>query len=528
MITGPDAFAAGTEASWAAARSSLFTDLYQLLMVQLYHRRGLADRTAQFDYFFRSNPDYGTHQAGFSVTVGHGPLWQWMRAVRFDEPAIAALAELRDPKGNHRFSPEFLEWLGATDHFAALQIKGIEEGRVVHPHVPVLTVTGPLAAAQLLETPLLNFLNYPSLIATKAARIARVAQGSPVLEFGMRRGPALGAGEAVRGALIGGCASTSDVEAAVVAGIEPAGTHGHSLVQAYLATSPSAAEGELEAFRAFADLYPDACLLLVDTIDTLRSGIPHAITVFRELRERGHEPVGIRLDSGDLAYLAVRAAEQLDAVGFETVSIVLSGDLDELTIWQIQTQIDEDAPRFGIAPEALKRRLVYGVGTRLITSHGDPSFNGVYKLVGLEDETGEMVPAVKLSENPAKVPIPGPKQVWRLYDTRGVAVVDLVAAPDEDPLATELVVTHHPYIDGMVSSIERSQIMSAEPLLGPLDTCGSETLGELRVRCRADIERLDPGVRRLVNPHVYHVSLSEQIWQRQQATIARARSGSKT
>ncbi|MEZ5255691.1 MAG: nicotinate phosphoribosyltransferase [Ilumatobacteraceae bacterium] len=368
-------------------------------MAQLYHRRGIVERAAQFDYSFRSNPDYGTHQAGFSVMVGHGPLLAWMQATRFDDATLEDLAGLHDPTGRPRFDQDFLDWLAGVDLAGSLRLTGLAEGRVGHPNVPLITVEGPLAAAQLLETPLLNICNYPSLIATKAARVVRVAQGSAVLEFGMRRGPGTGVTEAIRGALVAGCTSTSDVEAALGLGVDPAGTHAHSMVQAFMALGG----GELEAFRAFAELYPDACLLLIDTIDTLRSGLPNAITVFRELREQGHEGRGIRLDSGDLAYLAVRCAVALDEAGFPEVSIVFSGDLDELTIWQILTQIGEEAPRFGVDPERIRRRLVYGVGTRLITSDGAPSFSSVYKLVALADEHGEMQPAVKLSENPAKI-----------------------------------------------------------------------------------------------------------------------------
>ena len=328
---------------WATTRGPLFTDMYELAMAQVYVTQGISERQAQFDYFFRSTPDYGTHQAGFCVSAGLGPFLDWLDSLEFTDAHVEALAAMRSPTGTPVFQPAFLDWLAATGRFDGIEVCAVAEGRVVHPHVPVISVIGPLAVCQLLETSLLNHMNYPTLIATKAARVVSSARGGRVLEFGMRRGPATGVNEGIRAALIGGCVSTSNVEAAIALGRQPIGTHAHALVQAYMALG----DGEIGAFRAMAETAPDECILLVDTVDTLGSGVPNAITVFDELRAAGHEPVGVRLDSGDLAYLAVQTAKLLDDAGYPDASIVLSSDLDELNIWQILTQIGDDAERLG-------------------------------------------------------------------------------------------------------------------------------------------------------------------------------------
>jgi len=499
----------------------LFTDQYQLTMAQLYFRRDMHEQPAQFDYFYRTNPDYGRHQAGYGVTVGLDGLLDWMGDARFGPDELDRL-RLRTSSGGERlFAEDFLEWLAINGDFGGIELDAVPEGRIVHPHLPIVVARGPLAMAQILESSLLNQLNYPSLVATKASRIAESASG-PVLEFGMRRGPGRGANAGARAALIGGCDFTSNVGISHEVGVDPQGTHAHSMVQAFMALGL----GELEAFRAFAEVYPDNCILLVDTVDTLGSGIPNAITVFEALRDAGHDPAGVRLDSGDLAYLAVQAARRLDDAGFADVPIVLSGDLDELAIWQILSQIDDEAPRYGLDPDEVKRRLVYGVGTRLITSHGHGALDGVYKLVAME-EKGAWVPSIKVSETPAKVPIPGPNSVWRLYDERGIATVDVIAAADEHPLADEEITLHHPYLDGVTRTVRRSEISQAESLLEPAWRRGARVgptpvIDELRARRRADLDRLDIGVRRLVNPHVYHVSLTSRLKQLQHDLVAAA------
>ncbi len=502
----------------------LFTDQYQLTMAQVYWKQGLQDRPALFDYFFRRYPDYGRHQAGYAVTAGLGWLLDWIDATRVTGRDLELLAGQTDRTGKPRFDQGFLDWLEAMGDFSSLTIRAVPEGRVVHAHAPISIVEGPLGIAQILETSLLNHLNYQTLIATKASRVSETARGEPVLEFGLRRGPDTGANAGSRAALIGGANASSNVGASHHLGSEPAGTHAHSLVQLFMALG----EGEVGAFRAYAEVFPDETVLLVDTIDTLDSGVPNAITVFNELRAAGHEPVGIRLDSGDLAHLAVRAAAMLDEAGFPGARIVLSSDLDELAMWQIQSQISEEAPRYGVDADRLLDRLVYGVGTRLVTSHGDSALGGVYKLVAIED-TGEWIPAIKISDTPEKMPIPGDKGVWRIYDARGLATADVVSASGEDLSTVDKLELYHPHREGVMRRLDDP--ISAEELLVPvyvegkrLD--GSPSLEAMQAWRTADLARLDPGVRRLVNPHVYHVSLTAGVKDLQRELVARARAES--
>ncbi|HHH41861.1 MAG TPA: nicotinate phosphoribosyltransferase, partial [Chloroflexi bacterium] len=488
------------------AEGILFTDQYQLTMAQLYYRLGLHEKRVQFDHFFRRYPDYGAHQAGYCINAGLAWLLDWMRTARFGDEEIAYLRSQTGRAGTPLFDDDFLAWLRDHGSFEAITLHAIPEGRVVHPHVPLTVVQGPLAMAQVLETPLLNHLNYQTLIATKAARIRESGRGRLLLEFGLRRAHDKGANAGARAALIGGADFTSNVGISHVLGYPPKGTHAHSMVQLFIALGM----GELEAFRAYADVYPDDCLLLVDTINTLESGLPNAIRVFQELRRKGHEPVGIRLDSGDLAYLSIQAARMLDEAGFPNTVIVLSNDLDELVIWQIATQIREEAPRYGVDPDRLLGRLVYGVGTRLITSWGQPALGGVYKLVAVQ-EGGTWKPAIKVSESAEKTPNPAHKRVWRLYDRRGKATADLLSLDDEDPRRMDPIVLRHPSDHTKHRTLRQEEIAEIEPLLVPVLEEGRlvyelPSLEAIRRQRQADVERLDPGVRRLVNPHVYHVS----------------------
>jgi nicotinate phosphoribosyltransferase len=267
-------------------------------------------------------------------------------------------------------------------------------------------------------------------------------------------------------------------------------------------------------------------MLLVDTVNTLESGIPNAIRVFEELRRKGHQPVGVRLDSGDLAYLSIQAAKMLNDAGFADCSIVLSGDLDELVIWQILTQISAEAPRYGVDADHLINRLVYGVGTRLITSWGEPALGGVYKLVAVR-ENGTWDSAIKISDTPAKVPNPGMKRVWRLYDQRGKATADLLCGVDEDPTTSDTIVLRHPSDHTKFRIVPRSELSAMEELHVEVMREGKVViewppLAELRQRRLDDVERLDPGIRRLVNPHIYHVSLTQSLWDLKQHLIAEA------
>ncbi|MGH8912158.1 MAG: hypothetical protein ACRDVD_06570 [Acidimicrobiia bacterium] len=294
------------------------------------------------------------------------------------------------------------------------------------------------------------------------------------------------------------------------------------MVQVFMALG----HGEIGAFRAYADVYPDQCLLLVDTVDTIESGVPNAITVFEELRSKGHRPAGIRLDSGDLAHLAVRSAKLLDDAGFDDVSIVLSSGLDELTIWQILNQIMVEAPRFGVEPDLVVGRLVYGVGTKMATSEGDPSLDGVYKLVSIKSED-EWMPAIKLSDTPAKVINPGRKQVLRLYDRRGSATADVLVQDGEE--LGDAVTLYNPTEPGVMRRLAAGDISGRESLLETVDPWvvvdEREAIDAARVRRQLDLDRLDAGVRRVVNPHVYHVSLSQQSHDLKQSLIEKMRAG---
>lgn len=490
----------------------LSTDVYQLTMAQLYLRAGLHERTVRFEHFYRSNPDYGTHQAGFCVAAGLAPFAGWMAGVRATPEDVEALRGHRSSTGSPLFGEDFLRWVADVD-FAPLRLDAVAEGRVVHPGTPITVVEGPLALAQLIETPLLNRLNFPTLIATKAARVVEAAQGRPVIEFGMRRAPAEGADSGSRAAIVGGAVSTSNAAVGYELGLDPAGTHAHSMVQLFMALG----EGEEGAFAHYAETYPDDCLLLVDTIDTLGSGVPNAITTFERLRRAGHEPIGIRLDSGDLAYLAVQSACMLDRAGFERASIVLSSQLDEITVWQIMSQIVTEARRAGVDADRVIGRLVLGVGSRLASSHGDPTLDGVYKLVGVRDGEGTWVPAVKRSDTPAKVLNPGRKRLWRLYDHEGTATADVVSTDAEVLEPGSALTLHHHALPDVGRVVPAERWSRAEELLATVVDGGEVVVDDLDdleaigLRRQADLDALDPGVRRLVNPHEYHVSITPAV-----------------
>ncbi len=502
------------------AEGILYTDQYQLTMAQLYYRMGLHERVAQFDHFFRSYPDYGEHKAGYCVNAGLEWLFDWIDQAHFRKDDIESLRIQRDSAGNQIFADDFLEWLHNEASFNRLSIQAIPEGRVVHPNVPLTVVHGPLAIAQILETSLLNHLNYQTLIATKASRIHNAGRGNLLLEFGLRRAPETGANAGgARAALIGGADFTSNVGISHVLGFPAKGTHAHSMVQVFIALGGS----ELDAFQAYADVYPDDCLLLVDTVNTLESGIPNAIKVFEVLRRKGHKPVGIRLDSGDLAYLSIHAAKMLNDAGFPDTSIVLSNQLDELVIWQILAQIEHEAPRYGVDPDELANRLIYGVGTNLITSSGDPALDGVYKLVAVQ-QNNNWVPAIKVSENPIKIPNPGHKHVWRVYDERGIATADLLSMEDENFQEHDEIILHHPYEHQSFRVLNKETISEIEPLLVDIMIDGEilydwPTIDEMREARKNDLERLDTGVKRIINPHIYHVSLSEKLWNLKQKLL---------
>ena len=462
---------------------------------------------------------------GYCINAGLGWLLDWILEVHFRDSDIDYLRSQTGSTGQRLFGDDFLGWLKNNGNFSGITMQAIPEGRVVHPHVPITVIQGPLAMAQILETPLLNHLNYQTLIATKASRIHEAGRGQLLLEFGMRRAQGTAANAGARAALIGGADFSSNVGISHVLGYQPKGTHAHSMVQIFMVLG----EGELGAFRAYADIYPDDCLLLVDTIDTLESGIPNAIKVFDELKKKGHKPVGIRLDSGDLAYLSIQAARMMNRAGFEDTKIVLSNQLDELVIWQIITQIRREAPRYGIEPDHLIGRLMYGVGTRLITSQGDSALDGVYKLAAV-CQNGRWTPAFKVSESRQKTPNPGHKRVWRLYDRRSKAVADLLSLDDENPREMDSVFLHHPTEYTKYQILEQDEISEVEPLLVDVLSDGKSVydtpaIRTMRKLSQADLRRLYPGVRRIVNPHGYHVSLTKRLWDLKQELIKVAKDG---
>lgn len=508
------------------AEGFLFTDQYQLTMAQLYFRVGMHERPASFDHFFRSYPDYGAHRAGYCVNAGLGWLLDWMEEARFGGPELELLRQMRTGSGRRLFEEDFLAWLSAQGGFDAISLRSVPEGRVVHAHAPVTVVQGPLALAQILETPLLNILNYQTLIATKAARLRHSAGSSQILEFGARRAHDRGANAGTRASLIGGADFSSNAGVSHLLGYPPKGTHGHSMVQAFIAQGLT----EADAFQAYADVYPDGCLLVVDTVDTLESGLPNAIRVFERLRRRGFAPLGVRLDSGDLAHLSVRAAKMLDGAGFHDAGIVLSNDLDEIAISRIRQRVARGAAREGMDADAVVGRLIYGVGTRLVTSTGDGSLGGVYKMAAVRHEGGWR-PAVKLSEEAAKTTVPGRKRVWRLYDRGGLAVADLLTLDDEDPRPQPRndaggaagmeardgpATLRHPYDPSLDRRLPPGRVARVEPLLvdaAPREGRGDEgaAIEQMRAARRRDVALLDAAVRRLVEPEAYFVGVSERL-----------------
>ena len=465
-----------------APHSGLFTDLYHLTMAQGYYRQKLAGRRASFDLFFRKQPFDG----GFSIAAGLDDALDFLENVRFGGDDLAYLKEQRI------FAADFL------DHLRGFRFTGevhaVAEGTPVFPMAPLLRVSGPLEQCQIVESPLLNIVNFQSLIATKAARISLEAGRGNVMEFGLRRaqGPN-GALAASRAAHIGGCAGTSNVLAGKIHGIPVSGTHAHSWVMAF--------PDELAAFRAFADLYPDACTLLVDTYDTLKSGIPNAIAAGREMAAKGRRLSGVRLDSGDLAYLSIEARAMLDAAGLDYVKIVASGEMDERIIHDLKSQG--------------ARIDIFGVGTKLVTAEGSPSFSGVYKLAAVEADDGAMAMKIKLSENIGKSTLPGVKQVWRLFDRAGEMMADLIDFEGERHDFTGGVWGYHPFLE--YRRKRYSDIAAAAPLLTPVMRDGTRLepprpLAEIRAACRAGLETLHPTMRRLLNPHIYKVSLGQALF----------------
>jgi len=494
----------------------LNTDQYQLTMAQLYYKQGYHEKKVRFEHFFRHYPDYNSSKAGYCINAGLEWFISWLNDTNFTSGDLEMLRNQKDSNGERIFEEDFLKWLGDTSFIDTLSIEAIPEGRVVHPAEPITVVEGPLAIVQILETALLNQLNYQILIATKASRIKTAGRNKMLLEFGTRRAHDRGVNAGVRAALIGGADFSSNVGVSQLLGFEPKGTHSHAMVQFYMGMGMS----EQDAFQNYADLYPDNCILLVDTIDTIDSGIPNAIKVFENLKKKGHKPLGIRLDSGDLAYLSIIAAKELDKAGFENVKIVLSNELDELNLWQIITQIEEEAGNYDVDPEKLIDRLVYGVGTRLITSKGDASLSGVYKLTSIFHE-GRWLPTTKFSENLSKSIIPGNKKLWRFYTESDRANADVLALNDEDLEKKESFVLRHPYDQDQFREVNQADIANMESLLEIIIEDGKivydfPDIRSIRDVRDQDLASLDSGVKRIIYPHTYHVSLSPGLYKLKQ------------
>ena len=491
----------------------LFIDQYELVMAQIYFKLGLHEQQVQFEHFFRDYPDYGSHKAGYCINAGLEWFVDWMQNTSVTEPDIELLKTSKSGSGKRLYSDDFLNWLRKNGNFQQLNLSSIPEGRVVHPNEPLTVIKGPLASAQLIETALLNQLNYQILIATKASRIKEIVKKQPVLEFGARRGHDRGANAGVRAALIGGADFSSNVGISYQLGFSPKGTHAHSMIQLFLALGQS----ELDAFEAFAELYPDDCILLIDTVDTINSGLPNAVKVFENLKRKGHSPVGIRLDSGDLAYLTIKCAAYLDKAGFPETKIVLSNELDELRIWQILSQIKKEAHHSGVDAEKVITRLIFGVGTNLITSAGSSALSGVYKIAAVRDD-GKWLPTLKVSETIKKMTIPGEKQVWRILESSGKATADLICKEEENPGSSDKLTLINVLKDNERREVLKKKILKLDPLLIDIINDGKikyefPSIQQIRETRAKDLENLDFGVKRLINPHYYQVSISKEIWE---------------
>ena len=464
---------------------SLLTDLYEMTMMQGYFKTG-KNELAIFDAFYRNNPCDG----GYSICAGLEQVIDYIENLHFDEEDIAYL------KGLGIFEEDFLDYL-ANFHFSG-DIYAIPEGSVMFPREPMLKVVAPIMEAQLIETAVLNIINHQSLIATKAARVCYAAKGDGVMEFGLRRaqGPDSGTYGA-RAAVIGGCKGTSNVLCGQLFDVPVLGTHAHSWIMSF--------PDEYTAFKEYAKLYPNACILLVDTYDTLRSGMPNAIRVFKEMREQGiHSSYyGIRMDSGDLAYLSKKVRKMLDEAGFPDAVISASNDLDEYLIETLEQQ--------GATITS------WGVGTNLITSKDNPSFGGVYKLAAIEDENHNFVPKIKLSENIEKMTNPGNKTIYRIYDKEtGKIKADLICLVDEVFDESQDLKLFDPNAPWKKTRLSGGSYTMKEMLI-PVIKNGkavyhSPKVMEIRDFCNREKETLWEENLRFSNPQEVYVDLSQKLY----------------
>lgn len=462
---------------------TMLTDFYELTMANGYLQNGLKDKQAYFDMFFRKVPDNG----GFAIMAGVEQLIEYLKNLKFDDKDIDYL------RSKNLFHEEFLEYL--KDFKFSCDVWAIPEGTPIFPNEPVVTVRGPVIEAQFVETMILLTINHQSLIATKANRIVRAAQGRDIMEFGSRRAQGYdGAIYGARAAYIGGCIGTACTIAEKEFGIPAIGTMAHSWIQMF----PT----ELEAFRTYAKTYPGNCTLLVDTYSVLKSGVPNAIKVFNEeIVPRGFRPRGIRIDSGDITYLSKEARKMLDEAGFNDCKIVASNSLDEFIIRDILMQ--------GAQVD------LFGVGERLITSRSEPVFGGVYKLAAVE-ENGAIIPKIKLSENVGKITNPGFKQAWRLFDKEsGKAIADVLTANDEtidESKPYELFDPEYTWKRKIVTNFTAKKLLIRIFNKG---TCVYEgpKLQDIKSHCKEQIDTLWDEVKRFENPHKYYVDLSKSLWE---------------
>jgi len=464
---------------------TLLTDLYELTMMQGYFKNN-CNETVVFDMFYRNNPCGN----GYAICAGLDQLIDYIKRLEFSDEDIAYLDSL------HLFEDDFLEYLRGF-HFSG-DIYAIPEGTVIFPREPLVKVVAPIMEAQLVETALLTIINHQSLIATKTARVVYAADGGGVMEFGLRRAQGPDAGVyGARAAMIAGCIGTSNVLAGQLFDVPVKGTHAHSWIMSF--------PDEYTAFKKYSELYPDACCLLVDTYDTLKSGVPNAIRVFTEMREAGIElkNYGIRLDSGDLAYLTKRARQMLDEAGFPDAFISASSDLDEYLITSLKSQ--------GCCIDS------WGVGTNMITSKDCPAFGGVYKLAAVQDERGNFIPKIKLSENIEKITNPGNKTVFRIYEKVEHKIkADLICLADEvfdessdltifDPLETwkrtKLKAGTYELRELLVPVFRKGECVYTSP-----------SVMELRDICSKELDTLWEEHRRLINPSQMYVDLSDKLY----------------
>lgn len=465
-----------------AKNLTMIMDLYELTMSNGIFNSDRRNEITYFDMFFRRVPDDG----GYAIMAGIEQLIEYMNNLEFSDDDIAYL------RGLKLFSDDFIDYL--KDFKFTCDVWAMPEGTVIFPHEPIVTVRGPAMQAMMLETMLLLTINHQSLIATKANRIARAADGRPVMEFGARRAHGYGAAYyGARAAVIGGCAGTSCLLTAKDFDVPPSGTMAHSWVQLF--------DDEYSAFKAYAEKYPDSCMLLVDTYNVLKSGIPNAIKVFDEvLKPLGKSPLGIRIDSGDITYITKKARKMLDDAGYSDCKICVSNSLDEYLIRDMIFQ--------GAKVDS------YGVGERLITASSEAVFGGVYKLAAVE-RNGEIIPKIKISENPAKITLPGVKIPWRLYDrTTGKAIADVITLGDEkissdepyeifDPEHTwkRKVVTDFVAKKLQVKIFDKGRQVYTSPSVKEISKFRAE-----------QVDSLWDEVTRFENPHTYYVDLSEKLW----------------